>query len=168
MALLRGKPLNRSEARLFGSQKLHLLMEPFSSEWFSYFSHLNKTLDTHTLALTKQTTPLLLNTQRHHLSPPQPTSSSFSSQPPSSPLLHNFAALHPRRNSPPSQRPYSLRSPPPSSTTPPPSVSTGSSIHRPPPSTDASVIEKGLNIVGWLNQLVTEGRQHEIIGDIGM
>ncbi|PWA84313.1 serine/threonine/dual specificity protein kinase, catalytic domain-containing protein [Artemisia annua] len=29
--------------------------------------------------------------------------------------------------------------------------------------TDASFIEKGLNIVGWLNCLVTEDRQHEII-----
>ncbi|XP_076927968.1 LRR receptor-like serine/threonine-protein kinase FEI 1 isoform X2 [Bidens hawaiensis] len=29
--------------------------------------------------------------------------------------------------------------------------------------TDASFIEKGLNIVGWLNYLVTEGRPHEII-----
>ncbi|KAJ9549486.1 hypothetical protein OSB04_022029 [Centaurea solstitialis] len=29
--------------------------------------------------------------------------------------------------------------------------------------TDASYIEKGLNIVGWLNHLTTEGRQHEII-----
>ncbi|KAI7757599.1 hypothetical protein M8C21_016490 [Ambrosia artemisiifolia] len=29
--------------------------------------------------------------------------------------------------------------------------------------TDASFIEKGLNIVGWLNYLVIEGRQHEII-----
>ncbi|KAL8201263.1 hypothetical protein R6Q57_012602 [Mikania cordata] len=29
--------------------------------------------------------------------------------------------------------------------------------------TDASFIEKGLNIVGWLNYLVTEDRQHEIV-----
>ncbi|XP_024960974.1 LRR receptor-like serine/threonine-protein kinase FEI 1 isoform X2 [Cynara cardunculus var. scolymus] len=29
--------------------------------------------------------------------------------------------------------------------------------------TDASFIEKGLNIVGWLNHLITEDRQHEII-----
>ncbi|KAI3698408.1 hypothetical protein L2E82_41934 [Cichorium intybus] len=31
--------------------------------------------------------------------------------------------------------------------------------------TDASFIEKGLNIVGWLNYLVTEDRQHEIIDE---
>ncbi|KAM1963117.1 hypothetical protein ACFX16_023325 [Malus domestica] len=29
--------------------------------------------------------------------------------------------------------------------------------------TDASFIEKGLNIVGWLNFLVTENRQREIV-----